>query len=66
MRARSAITGVPVGILEKLDQLWRRFFRKVIKTTTEIVTIADDGATPLTTQEISDDGAGNEVQGAAS
>lgn len=61
----SAISGVATGILEKIDQLWRRFFAKATKTTTEIKTFADNGSTVLTTQTISDSG-GTETQGPAS
>lgn len=61
----AAITGVATGILEKLDQIWRRFFKKVNKTPIEIKTYADNNTTVLTTQTISDDGVGNEEQGDA-
>lgn len=46
----SAVSGVATGILEKLDQLWRRFFKKVTKESGSLITYADDGTTPVTTQ----------------
>jgi hypothetical protein len=46
-------------------QTWRRFFRRVTKTSSTISTFADDGTTVITTQTISDNGT-TEVQGAAS
>lgn len=36
-----------------LTDLWRRHFKKVVKTSTAIVTYEDDGTTPRTTQAIS-------------
>jgi hypothetical protein len=48
-----------------LASVWRRFFKKATRSPTQIITYADDGSTVLTSQTISDDGAGNEVQGAA-
>lgn len=49
-------------------QTWRRFFKKAAKdaNTGEIYTYADNGTTVRTTQSYTDDGAGNETQGAAS
>lgn len=61
----SAITGVATGILEKLDQLWRRFFKKATMTATQAKTYADDNTTVLTTQTVSDD-LTTQVQGPAS
>lgn len=61
----SAPAGVAGGILEKLDQLWRRFFRKSTLTATELKTYADDEASVLTTQPVSDDGT-TQTQGGAS
>ena len=57
--------GVATTFPQMLVQLWRRFFKKAAKTPTTIVTYADDGTTPETTQAITDDGAGTESQGAA-
>jgi hypothetical protein len=37
-------------------QLWRRFFKKATRTSTQIRTFADDGTTVVTTQAVSDDG----------
>lgn len=61
----ASVTGVASGILEKIDQTWRRFFKKATKTSTQIKTFADDGSTVLTTQSATDDGT-TETQGAAS
>jgi hypothetical protein len=52
----SAITGVASGILEKIDQIWRRFFKQVTKSSTQIKTYADDGTTVLTTQSATESG----------
>ena len=46
-------------------QLWRRFFKKATKSTTQIKTFRDDAFTVVTTQAITDDGSGNETMGAA-
>lgn len=62
----SPAAGLPSGILEKIDRVFRRFFKKSDRTTTQLKTYADDGTTVLTTQAVSDDGSGNESQGAAS
>jgi len=57
--------GVADTFPEMLVQLWRRFFKKTTKTSTEIKTFADDGSTVRTTQTVSDSG-GTQTQGAAS
>jgi hypothetical protein len=59
-----ALTGPASGPVGQLVQLWRRFFKKATKTSTEIVTYADNGTTVISTQAISDDGT-TETQGAA-
>lgn len=60
-----AVSGVATGIVGKIDQLWRRFFKRATQTDSQIITYADDGSTAVTTQTVSDDGT-TEVQGAAS
>jgi hypothetical protein len=60
------LTGPATTFPGMVVQTWRRFFRKATRSTTQILTYDDAGATPITTQPISDDGSGNEVQGAAS
>ena len=57
--------GVATTFPKMVVQLWRRFFKKVTKTSSEIKTYADDGATVRTTQAISDDNT-TQTQGAAS
>ena len=59
-------TGPATNFREMLVQIWRRFFKKVDKTPTAIITYADNGTTVITTQTISDDGVGNQTQGPAS
>lgn len=49
---------------EMIVQLWRRFFRKTTLTATTLTTFANDGATPITSQAVSDSG-GTQTQGAA-
>lgn len=46
-------------------QIWRRFFKKVAQTATELKTYKDDNNTVVTTQTVSDDDT-TQVQGAAS
>jgi len=60
----------PVGVAsdfrEMMVQVWRRFFKKVTKTTADgIQTYADDDTTPLTTQTV-DETVGDEEVGSAS
>lgn len=62
----AAPSGVAGNFREMVVQTWRRFFKKVRKTSSAITTYADNGTTVLTTQTISDDGAGTQDQGAAS
>ena len=45
-------------------QTWRRFYKKVTKTSTAIKTYGDNGSTVFTNQPISDDGT-QETQGSA-
>jgi hypothetical protein len=61
----TAPTGVATTFPQMVVQTWRRFFRKVTKSTSQIITYADNGTTVVTTQAISDAG-GTETQGAAS
>ena len=58
--------GLATNFREVILQLYRRFFGKGAKSTTQIITYQEDGSTPATTQAITDDGAGNETQGEAS
>jgi hypothetical protein len=46
--------------------LWRRAYGKVALSPTQLTTYADGGTTINTTQAVSDDGSGNQTQGAAS
>jgi hypothetical protein len=66
--AVTAPSGVATTFPGMVVQLWRRFFKRAVKdaTAATITTFADNGTTVVTTQAITDDGAGNEVQGAAS
>lgn len=59
------LTGLATTIAGKIDQLWRYFFKPANRTPDAIETLADDGTTVLTTQPITDDGAGNETRGSA-
>lgn len=61
----AAVTGVATGILEKLDQLWRRFFRRTQYDGTYLKTYADDASTVLTTQALTKSGV-TQTQGEAS
>ena len=63
--AVTAPSGVATTFPAMVVQLWRRFFRKATKTSTQLKTYADDGTTVVTTQTVSDSG-GTETQGAAS
>jgi predicted transcriptional regulator len=63
--ATTAPTTVASNFRQMLVQLWRRFFKKAVKNSTQIKTYADDGAIVVTTQTISDDGT-TETQGPAS
>ena len=57
-------TNAATNFREMIVQVWRRFFKKSTLTSSALVTFADDGSTPVTTQAISDDGT-TETQGAA-
>jgi hypothetical protein len=57
--------GVAATFPQMLVQTWRRFFKLVARNQDNILTYGDDGTTILTSQAISDDGVGNEVQGEA-
>lgn len=48
--ATTAPAGVASNFREMMVQLWRRFFKKVVISTTDVKTYADDGTTVLTTQ----------------
>ena len=67
--ATTAPTGPAANFREMIVQVWRRFFKRSTRTysggTQQIVTYADNGTTPVTTQTISDDGT-TETQGVAS
>lgn len=67
--ATTAPTGPAANFREMVVQVWRRFFKRSTRTysggTQQIVTYADNGTTPVTTQTISDDGT-TETQGVAS
>jgi hypothetical protein len=62
--ATTAPTGVASNFREMVVQVWRRFFRRAVRTDTTLKTYADNGTTELTTQTISttDD---TETQGTA-
>lgn len=64
--AVTAPSGVATTFPGMVVQTWRRFFRKATRTATELKTYADNGSTVVTTQAVTDDGAGNETMGAAS
>lgn len=63
----STISGVASGWIEKMDQLWRRFFKKVVhdQSGETLKTYADDASTVLTTQTLAEDEDNVETQGAA-
>lgn len=61
----TAPAGVASNFREMMVQIWRRLFRKVTMTSTQVKTYADDGSTVLTTQSVSDDGS-TQTQGGAS
>jgi hypothetical protein len=63
--AITAPTGPATNFREMLVQVWRRFFKKATKTSTQLITYADNGTTVVTTQTVSDDGT-TETQGDAS
>jgi len=44
------LTGPATGVVGRMTQLWRRFFKRVTKSATQIKTYADDGTTVTTTQ----------------
>lgn len=48
--AVTAPTGVATTFPAMMVQVWRRFFKKVVVSTTEIKTYANDGTTVITTQ----------------
>ena len=54
--ATTAPTGSATTFTLMIVQLWRRFFKKVTTTSTNLVTYADNGTTVITSQTISDDG----------
>ena len=60
----TAPAGVAGNFREMIVQLWRRFFRKATMTNAALDTYADDDATVVTTQPVSDDGV-TQTQGTA-
>ena len=58
-------TGVATTFRGMMVQVWRRFYKKVTLTATQLKTLKDDGSTVVTTQTVSDDQT-TETQGAAS
>lgn len=62
-------TTEPVGVATtwpaRMDQLWRRFFKKSTLTATQLKTYKNDDSTVVTTQTVDDDQT-TETQGAAS
>jgi hypothetical protein len=62
--AITAPVGAASNFREMIVQVWRRFFRKATRTDSAIITYADNGTTPVTTQVISNDGT-TETQGTA-
>ena len=52
----ASYSGVASGVVEKLDQVWRWFFKKTEVSATQTKTYANDGTTVMTTQTNSDDG----------
>jgi hypothetical protein len=61
----TAPTTVAATFPAMVNQLWRRFFKKVTKTSTQIRTYADDGTTIVTTSTVADDSV-TQTQGTAS
>lgn len=59
----TAPAGVASNFREMMVQVWRRFFKKATKTSTEIKTYADNGTSVLTTQPVTE--GSTEEQGAA-
>ncbi|HEX4132480.1 MAG TPA: hypothetical protein VHZ24_20785 [Pirellulales bacterium] len=62
--AITAPPGVATTFREMVVQTWRRFFARATKTSIALTTYADDGATVVTAQSLSDDGT-TQVQGPA-
>lgn len=62
--ATTAPTGPASTFREMLVQLWRRFFKKAVRSGGQLATYADDGTTIVTTQTAAEDVSG-ETQGAA-
>ncbi len=63
--ALPTLTGPPATFPGYVVMLYRRFFKKAVKTSTQLKTYKDDGTTVVTTQTVSDTG-GTQTQGAAS
>jgi len=59
-----APTGVASNFREMVVATWRRFYKKATMTATDLKTYADDGATVVTSQPITDDNV-TQSQGAA-
>lgn len=61
----SETDGVAASLWQKINQVWRRFFKKCTCSDTELKTFKDDGTSVNTTQAVSDSGS-IETVGAAS
>jgi hypothetical protein len=61
----TAPTGPATNFAQMVVQIWRRFFKKVTMSSTQLQTFADNGTTVLTTQPLSVAGS-TQTQGAAS
>lgn len=66
--AVSTLSGVASGILEKIDAVWRVYYKPSVKDNSakQIVYQNDAGSSPLATVPYTDDGNGNQTRGAAS
>jgi len=62
--ATTAPSGPATTFREMVVQTWRWFFKRATKTSGSLVTYADDGTTPITTQAITASGT-DEERGAA-
>lgn len=60
-----SLTGPASGPVGFITQVWRRFFKRVTKSSTQIKTYADDATTVVTTQSYTSSGSDDDV-GAAS
>jgi hypothetical protein len=62
--ATTAPSGSAANFREMIVQVWRRFFKKATRTSSQLRTYGDDGVTVVTSQAISADGT-TETQGTA-